>query len=146
MADGCESGAAARLLCPIAKDSRIHADRPRHRGPDALLFGHSRPFCVALMGWAWCLRCERWVGQMAGGELLVAVSREPPKGPLCPIAKDSRIHADRPRHRGPDALLFGHSRPFLLGLWCRFKEMCVHLFEGERRRLLPKIKMLLWLS
>ena len=121
------------LLCPIAKDSRIHADRPRHRGPDALLFRHSGPF---LLGFG-CrfegigvlfevLEAGRENGWwlVAGGWWLVAVSREPSQGLLCPIAKDSRIHADRPRHRGPDALLFGHSRPFLLGLWCRFKEMC----------------------
>ncbi|MGC0967814.1 hypothetical protein [Pantoea agglomerans] len=40
------------------------------------------------------------------GWWLVAVSRELPKGLLCPIAKDSRIHADRPRHpwRGRFAL------------------------------------------
>ncbi len=43
---------------------------------------------------------------MAGGWELMAVSREPPKGLLCPIAKDSRIRADRPRHpwRGRFAL------------------------------------------
>ena len=65
---------------------------------------------------------------MAGGWELMAVSRESSQGLLCPIAKDSRIHADRPRHRGPDALLFGHSRPFLLGFGCRFEGMGV-LFE-----------------
>ena len=112
-------------LCPIAKDSRIHADRPRHRGPDALLFGHSKPFLVGFgcrfegMGVLFeVLEAGRENGW------LMAVRWEPSKGLLCPIAKGSRIHADRPRHRGPDALLFGHSRPFLLGLWCRFKEMC----------------------
>ncbi|RPD96050.1 hypothetical protein BBB56_19335 [Candidatus Pantoea deserta] len=30
-----------RGFCPIAKNARIHADRPRHPGSDALLFGQN---------------------------------------------------------------------------------------------------------
>ena len=68
-------------------------------GVDALLFGHSRPFLVGFgcrfegMGVLFeVLEAGRENGW------LMAVRWEPSKGLLCPIAKDSRIHADRPRH------------------------------------------------
>ncbi|MGC1002165.1 hypothetical protein H0Z11_07420 [Pantoea agglomerans] len=51
----------------------------------------------------------------------MAVSREPSQGLLCPIAKDSRIRADRPRHpwRGRFALRAQQA----LGFGCRFEGM-----------------------
>jgi len=53
---------------------------------------------------------------MAGDCELVAVSREPPKGPLCPIAKDSRIHADRPRHPWRGRFALRAQQAFLIGM------------------------------
>ncbi|MDQ0628324.1 hypothetical protein QFZ44_000900 [Pantoea agglomerans] len=77
-------------------------------GVDALLFRHSGPFLLGFgcrfegMG----VLFEVLEAGRENGWWLVAVSRELPKGLLCPIAKDSRIHADRPRHpwRGRFAL------------------------------------------
>ena len=53
---------------------------------------------------------------MAGGWELMAVSREPPKGLLCPIAKDSRIHADRPRHPWRGRFALRAQQAFLIGV------------------------------
>ncbi|WP_434747414.1 hypothetical protein [Pantoea sp. Lu_F5_004] len=58
----------------------------------------------------------------------MAVSREPPKGLLCPIAKDSRIHADRPRHPWRGRFALRAQQAFLVGFGCRFEGMGV-VFE-----------------
>ncbi|WP_152931561.1 hypothetical protein [Pantoea agglomerans] len=53
---------------------------------------------------------------VAGGWWLVAVSREPSQGLLCPIAKDSRIHADRPRHPWRGRFALRAQQAFLIGM------------------------------
>jgi len=58
----------------------------------------------------------------------VAVSREPPKGLQCPIAKDSRIRADRPRHPWRGRFALRAQQAFLVGFGCRFEGMGV-MFE-----------------
>jgi len=66
---------------------------------------------------------------MAGGWELMAVSREPSQCLLCPIAKDSRIPADRPRHPCRGHVALRAQQAFLLGFGCRFEGMGV-VFAG----------------
>ena len=96
-------------------------------GVDALLFGHSQPFSLGLR----C--CFEW-GQgsrvresEAGSRWLRDGSRRKAR-----YARSQRIPASlRIGHaiRGVDALLFGHSQPFSLGLRCRFEWR-----QGSRER------------
>ncbi len=86
-------------------------------GVDALLFGHSRPFLVGFgcrfegMGVLFeVLEAGRENGW------LMAVRWEPSQGLLCPIAKDSRIHADRPRHPWRGRFALRAQQAFLIGM------------------------------
>ncbi|MGC0903718.1 hypothetical protein WKH25_05005 [Pantoea agglomerans] len=115
-----DGGAGSGKVCLIAKDSRIHADRPRHpwRGRFALQAYHSFP--VGLM--------HRFNKQTSGlfiGVLnkTIALDEDAGSGKVCLIAKDSCIHADRPRHpwRGRFALQAYNSFP--VGLDHGFKNM-----------------------
>jgi hypothetical protein len=47
---------------------------------------------------------------------LMAVRWEPSKGLLCPIAKGSRIHADRPRHSWRGRFALRAQQAFLVGV------------------------------
>ena len=53
-------------------------------------------------------------GRENGG--LVAVSREPSQGGQGPIAKDSRIRADRPRHPWRGRFALRAQQAFLVGV------------------------------
>ena len=53
---------------------------------------------------------------MVGSWWRVAVRWEPPKGLLCPIAKDSRIHADRPRYPWRGRFALRAQQAFLVGM------------------------------
>jgi len=53
---------------------------------------------------------------VTGGWWLVAVRWELPKGLLCPIAKDSRIHADRPRYPWRGRFALRAQQAFLVGM------------------------------
>jgi hypothetical protein len=96
-------GARSGKVRLIAKDSRIPADRPRHpwRGRFALHAYLSFP--VGLMHRFRKQDCGLFIGVL---NKAIALDEGAGSGKVCLIAKDSRIHADRPRHpwRGRFAL------------------------------------------
>ena len=103
-----------------AKDSRIHADRPRPpwRGRFALQAYHSFP--VGLM--------HRFNKQTSGlfiGVLnkTIALDEDAGSGKVYLIAKDSCIHADRPRHPWRGRFAFQAYLSFPVGLDHGFKNM-----------------------
>jgi hypothetical protein len=98
-----DEGAGSGKVYLIAKDTRIHADRPRHpwRGRFALHAYLSFP--VGLMHRFRKQDCGLFIGVL---NKAIALDEGAGSGKVCLIAKDSRIHADRPRHpwRGRFAL------------------------------------------
>ncbi|WP_337029613.1 hypothetical protein [Pantoea agglomerans] len=115
-----DKGAGSGKVCLIAKDSRIHADRPRHPWHGRFALQAYLSFPVGLM--------HRFYKQTSGlfywcVNKTIALDEGAGSGKVCMIAKDSRIHADRPRHpwRGRFALQAYHSFP--VGLDHGFKNM-----------------------
>ena len=116
--------------CPIAKDSRIPADRPRHPWRGRFALRAVQAFLVGVVV-SLCVGCRT---EVAEGRELVAVRGEPSKGSHCPIAKDSRIPADRPRHPWRGRFALRAVRVFLVWAAASFCVDCRTEVTGWGRR------------
>ena len=122
MAVGCwllAFGARSGKACLIAKDSRIHADRPRHPWRGRFALQASLSFPVGLM--------HRFKKQTSGLFIdvlnkTIGLDEGAGSGKVCLIAKDSRIPADRPRHPGRGRFALQACLSVPAGLMYRFKK------------------------